>query len=186
MKLTKLLFAALIIFTSTSIFAQDTETDSHNVTITIPEVALLDLETDTSKTVTLAGTHSNEAGDPINFDNATDDSIWLNYSSIVSSGKKRNVSVEITDGKVPGGLQLNVEASSSATGVGTLGTPAGSIKLSGKAQDLITGVGSSYTETGNEKGHKLTYTLSQNGSYGDLTHNVSGTILEITYTLTDD
>lgn len=184
MKLTKILFAALIIFTSTNTFAQDTETDSHNVTITIPEIALLDLESNTAKNITLIGEHSGEAGDPLDFSNATDDSIWLNYSSIVGSNKTRSVSVEITNGSVPEGLQLNVEASISATGNGDLGTPGDSITLSGTAQDLITGVGSAYTETGDEKGHKLTYTLSQNGDYGDLEIG-SGTTLTITYTLSD-
>lgn len=192
MKLSKLFFSALIVFTSANSFAQDTSADDndkfHTVTIGIPEIALLDLEAPSNNTaISLAGTHSGEAGDPISFDTATDSSLWLNYSSIVSSSSKRSVTVAITGGSVPGGLDLNVLASNCITGDGTIGTPTSKLTLTTSAQDIITNVGSAYTETGISKGHNLTYSLSQKvgaTEYANL--KVDSTILTITYTLGDD
>ena len=48
-------------------------------------------------------------------DNAVDKSLWLNYTSIVnknssSKDNNRNVAVKISNGTVPGGLNLNVQA----------------------------------------------------------------------------
>lgn len=191
MNLSKLFFAALIIFTSTATFAQgDTETDAHNLTITIPEVALLDLEAPADDTsVSLVGTHSTEAGDPVAF-NATNNSIWLNYSSIIGSTTKRNITVKITNGDVPNGLSLKVQAGSANTslGNGDFGTPATAAVTLNKTDDtqIISNVGSVYTGTGVNKGHNLTYSLDQSGSYADLKHNGAGETLTITYTLSDD
>ena len=191
MKLSKLLFAALIIFSSSATFAQgDTETDAHNLTITIPEVALLDLEAPSNNTnVSLVGTHSTEAGDPVAF-NATNNSIWLNYSSIIGGSAKRNITVKITNGDVPNGLSLKVKAgtANTALGKGDFGTPEAAAVVINKTDDtqIISNVGSVYTGTGINKGHNLTYTLEQNGSYADLKHNGAGETLTITYTLSDD
>jgi len=191
MKLSKLLFAALIIFSSSATFAQgDTETDAHNLTITIPEVALLDLEAPSNNTnVSLVGTHSTEAGDPVAF-NATNNSIWLNYSSIIGGSAKRNITVKITNGDVPNGLSLKVKAgtANTALGKGDFGTPEVAAVVINKTDDtqIISNVGSVYTGTGINKGHNLTYSLEQSGSYADLKHNGAGETLTITYTLSDD
>jgi len=191
MKLSKLLFAALIIFSSSATFAQgDTETDAHNLTITIPEVALLDLEAPSNNTnVSLVGTHSTEAGDPVAF-NATNNSIWLNYSSIIGGSAKRNITVKITNGDVPNGLSLKVKAgtANTALGKGDFGTPEVASVVINKTDDtqIISNVGSVYTGTGINKGHNLTYSLEQSGSYADLKHNGAGETLTITYTLSDD
>jgi len=191
MKLSKLLFAALIIFSSSATFAQgDTETDAHNLTITIPEVALLDLEAPSNNTnVSLVGTHSTEAGDPVAF-NATNNSIWLNYSSIIGGSAKRNITVKITNGDVPNGLSLKVKAgtANTALGKGDFGTPEAAAVVINKTDDtqIISNVGSVYTGTGINKGHNLTYSLEQSGSYADLKHNGAGETLTITYTLSDD
>ena len=52
MKLQNLFIATALLFATTVINAQDKEKDSHTVTIGIPEVALLDLES-TAKTNTI-------------------------------------------------------------------------------------------------------------------------------------
>ena len=186
MKLSKLFFAALIVFTSTTSFAQDTETDSHEITIGISEVALLDLEA-ADKNITLNSTAPTEAGLATNFD-VTDSSIWLNYSSIVGSGNSRNIKVKISNGTVPSGLQLTVEAGNDAgNGAGTKGSPvSAAVVLNATDADIITGVGSAYTGNGVNNGHNLTYKLSQSGDYSTLDYDNNGTVLTITYTLTDD
>ena len=191
MKLSKLLFAALILFTSTATFAQgDTKTDAHNLTIKIPEIALLDLEAPANDTrVSLVGTHSTEAGDPVEF-NATNNSIWLNYSSIIGTDTKRNITVKITGGDLPSGLSLKVKAGSAdvSLGKGDFGTSTNTDLVLNKTDDteIISNVGSVYTGTGVDKGHNLTYSLEQTGSYADLRHNGDGETLTITYTLSDD
>lgn len=163
----------------------DNNTANHNVAITIPEVALLDIETSASKNITLKATHSAEAGDPISFNGVTNSDLWLNYSSIVSTtNTSRKITAQLT-GTVPAGVQLKVVAGSSVTGGGTRGTAVASgVTLTSTPQDLITGIGSSYTENGSEKGHQLTYSLSlvDASSYGNLRFDQSNQV-EVTYTI---
>ncbi len=193
MKLQKLFFAAVIVLSANAAFAQsDTNIDSHLVTINIPEVALLDLESATGTTITLEGTVPTEAGDPMTFEDATakDATIWINYSSIVGSSEPaRNVSVQITVGAVPAGLKLTAIASAYAgNGAGTMGGASAELTLSGDSQDIITGVGSAYTGDGATNGHLLTYQLGYETDaatdYAGLDFDDSAD-LTITYTLSD-
>ena len=179
------LAAFLTLAISNNLFAQDTNAGSHTVTISIPEVAILDLEGGSS--ITLAPTPPSEAGNAFDFTSATDNSIWVNYSSIVASGKQRTVTAEISAGTVPTGLLLKVIAGSySGSGKGTLGTPGAQITLSGTAQAIISNIGSCYTGTGASSGHQLTYNLVLN-SVNDYDKLVQGsTPVTVTYTITDD
>jgi hypothetical protein len=189
----KLSFAALAIIGLglQSSFAQtDTKTDNHTVGITIPEVALLDLELSTSKDITMAFTapSPSEAGNPI-VAPANNTSLWLNYSSIVEAtgaDVARKVTVK-TSATIPG-VSIKVTAGADAgAGAGTKGTVvAGGVTLTTSDQDLITGVGSCWTDTGTSKGHQLTYALSLTSAatYGSL---VAGTTtVTVTYTLSAD
>lgn len=186
MKGPKILLTAVLLLIASATFAQDTNVDSHTVTIGIPQVALLDLESATELAVTLDGTAPTEAGEKVVF-NASNNDLWINYTSIKSTANpSRGISVQITDGTVPAGLQLTVEAASySGSGAGTTGTSAGSIKLSSSAQNLITGIGSAYTGNGTSNGHNLTYSLTQVGEYADLDFDNSSSLI-ITYTLSDN
>lgn len=181
----------LVVFSNQSLLAQDTNIDAHDVTINIPEVALLDIEPAASTAITLAPAAPTEAGDPIDFSGATDNSLWINYSSIVGSTTEptRKVTVAITSGTVPGGMLLKVQAGADAgNGDGTVGSAAGQLTLSGSAQDLVTGIGSCYTNTPENNGHQLTYVLELDGtggSYANLDFD-DATTLTITYTLTDN
>lgn len=175
-----------------AIFAQDSNEASHTISINIPEIALLDLESAKGTAISLNGTAPTEAGEKVVF-NAINNDIWINYSSIVGSSTEptRKIVVQITDGSVPDGLELTVIAGNDAgQGDGTMGKPTRkSIVLSTKkARKIIDGVGSAYTGNGPNKGHNLTYTLSQSskkGSYASLDFNQSESI-SITYTLTDN
>ncbi|NND05999.1 MAG: hypothetical protein HKN87_06450 [Saprospiraceae bacterium] len=170
--------------------AQDDQDDVHNVNIAVPEVALLDIESNGSKDITLGPDVPTEAGEALDFSNETNSDLWINYSSIVGSKSdpRRDVTVQITSGEVPSSMLLSVEASADAgAGDGMMGTPGTSITLNAKAQDIITGVGSAYTGNGPSKGHLLTYKLSldpKKGSYASLDFDQANT-LGITYTLTD-
>lgn len=170
-------------------YSQINNIDAHDVTINIPEVALLDIEPNGS-TITLGPVAPTEEGDPIDFSGATDNTLWMNYSSIVGSttDPDRDVTVQITNGVVPGGMLLKVNAAGDANnGEGTVGTPTGTVTLSGTAQNIIEGVGSCYTNDGINNGHQLTYVLEQDGalgSYSNLDFD-DATTLTITYTLTE-
>ena len=175
---------------STTLLAQDTNNATHDVVIQIPEVALLDLESDTGDAITLGPTAPTEAGEAVTFP-AQDNSIWLNYSSIVGSLSEpsRNISVQITTGVTPAGTILSVTAGTDAGGGdGNVGSPVEEVVLSNEVQDIITNIGSSYTGDGVNKGHNLLYSLNlspEAGSYALLDFDNSEAI-EITYTLSDN
>ena len=174
----------LFLTSAATIFAQDTNTDSHDISISIPELALLDLEGGPS--VSLSPALPTEAGDAFDFSGATDNSTWANYSSIVASGTARRVTAAITAGAVPAGLALKVTAGSySGSGKGALGASAGQITLSSTAQDVVTGIGSSYTGNGVSNGHNLAYALELTSAddYDQLVQ--TNATVTITYTLTD-
>lgn len=192
MNLKKLFFAAVIVLSANVSFAQDTKIASHLVTITVPQIALLDLEVASGTTdVTLAGTAPSEAGLPMTFGTAaTNATIWMNYSSIVKGSLLRNVSVAITNGTVPSGLKLTVEASAaSSDGKGTLGTASSELTITNVGQSIVTGIGSSYTGNLATKGRSLTYKLNyatdEATDYAALRFVDLAAPLTITYTLTD-
>ena len=107
--------------------AQDDADDAHTVAISIPEVAILDLEGSTS--VSLAVEAPTEAGASVDFSNATNNAVWINYSSIVGTSEtSRTVSAKISNSLVPSGMLLKVTAASDAgSGDGTVGTAAAQI-----------------------------------------------------------
>lgn len=189
----KIKFITTILITgmvSMSSFGQDDNTAIQNVMISVPEVALLDLESASGTTIQLSPEAPQEAGMAVDFSDQTNTGIWINYSSIVNSRTEpgRNITVQITSGSVPQGMVLNVAAGQDAgLGDGRMGKSTGSIQLTNKAQNIITGVGSAYTGNGVAKGHQLTYALSLDnvkGAYASLDFNQSNTVA-ITYTLTD-
>ena len=176
----------LLIFTGLkNTHAQDDKSSGHTVTISIPEVALLDLEG--SKSISLAPKAPTEAGEGFDFTDAEDNSVWINYSSVVGKHKYRTVTVEITEGHVPEGLILQATASNDAgNGKGNMGKSSGRIILSNSPQKIIYNVGSCFTGNGIKSGHNLNYKLDieSDADYAKLTN--TETDLTITYTLTDD
>jgi len=170
--------------------AQDNNYASHNVNINIPEVAVLDLESFSGTTINLSPQAPSEAGKSIDFSSARDNSIWLNYSSVVGSMTEpsRNVTVQITSGSVPNGVNLTLQSSTDAgRGEGTMGTPiANSLVLDNSPQNIIKDIGSAYTGDGVYSGHNLTYKLNKKpGEFGQLDFDQNNSIT-ISYTLTDN
>lgn len=189
----KIKFIAIILITgmvAMNSFGQDDNTAIQNVVVSVPEVALLDLESASGTTLQLSPEAPQEAGMAVDFSNQTKAGIWINYSSIVNSRTEpgRNITVQITSGSVPQGMTLSVVAGQDAgMGDGQMGKAAGNINLTNKSQNIITGVGSAYTGNGVAKGHQLTYSLSlenAKGAYASLDFDQSNSVA-ITYTLTD-
>ncbi|CAA7390428.1 hypothetical protein [Chryseobacterium fistulae] len=181
-------FAALAI--SASLSAQDTNTDNHTITISIPEVALVDIEPAASKNITLGFTAPTEAGNPVT-PTTSNTTLWLNYSSIKSvADPTRNVSVKV-NAVIPG-IDINVTAASATgSGAGTLGTPSAQLTLSASDQTIVSGIGSAYTGNGANNGHNLTYALAAGSGpggiadYADLQATLS-TVATVTYTISDN
>jgi len=183
--------AVLLIGSAFTLKAQDTNTDAHEVSINIPEVAILDIESTTSTSFILAPEKPTEAGLALDFTDAKNSDLWLNYSSIVGSKTqaKRTIDVKVEDGSaIPDGLLLKVSATEDeGNGDGVVGKPVGEITLSNTAQDFITGIGSCYTGSPAKNGHQLTYVLelnSEEGSYGKIDFDQS-TSLKVVYTITE-
>lgn len=181
------LFAAAI---SGNLKAQDTNTDNHTITISIPEVALVDIEPAATKNITLGFSAPTEAGNPI-LPSAANTTLWLNYSSIKSvADPTRNVSVKV-NAIIPG-VDIHVTAAAATgSGAGTLGTSAGLLTLSAADQTIISGIGSAYTGNGTNNGHNLTYALAAGSgpggvaAYADLQATAT-TVATVTYTISDN
>ena len=170
--------------------AQDDADDSHTVAISIPEVAILDLEGKGGTVVSLSVEAPTEAGEAVDFSNAKNEDVWINYSSIVGKSEtSRTVAAKISTNSVPDGMLLKVTAVKDAgNGDGTMGTSAGEITLNATDQKVITGIGSCYTADGPGNGHKLQYSLELDptaGSYAKIDFD-QDTKLEITYTISNN
>jgi hypothetical protein len=169
----------------------DDQDDVHDVVISIPEVALVDLEAASGTSINLGPAAPTEAGLPLDFSGQTNSDIWLNYSSIKSTANDptRDITAAITSGVLPAGMALDVTAAADAgNGDGLMGSSAGAVTLTGSAQDVITGIGSAYTGDGVNNGHNLTYALSlaaAAGSYAALDAD-DATTIQITYTISDN
>jgi hypothetical protein len=165
----------------------DDNTATHTVAINIPTVALVDVEDADGEatTINLAPDISAlEAGEAVDFSTANDNSLWLNYTSVVASEQTRNITASIS-GTLPSGISLKLQAGGISTGNGARGNSAGQITLSENGQNVVTDIGSAYTESGENKGHQLTYVLDMNNnSYAGLiaadNYNVT-----VTYTITE-
>ena len=172
----------------------DQGTARHNVSINIPTVALVDVESvngGEADVINLSPTVSSlEAGEAVDFGTATNSDLWLNYTSIVEgngNNSQRDITVELdNENKLPEGVSLLVSAAGITSGKGEKGSPVeGKVVIGKTAKDLITGIGSCYTETGASKGHQLTYELSMdNDKYADLMADTYD--VQITFTITGE
>ena len=188
-KLLTLQIAGVIFFIgSTHVSAQTNQSASHNISIVIPEVALLDLESSSTSSFTTGPSVPSEAGDALDFTEAVNDQLWVYSSVIGSSEPERRVSAFI-EGTIPEGVVVSVVASPySGEGKGKTGIPSGKVILSNTPQDIITNIGSCYTGDGIHNGHQLTYTVELDktaGSYAKLNFDESTTV-SVTYTLSDN
>jgi hypothetical protein len=187
-KVTFLLAAILVFGVSNIVKAQDTEAAQHIVGFTVPNFAILDIEsTGSSNNITLVLTEAElEAGNEFNFAAASDNSLWLNYTALAEKNKTRTVTVQIDEPISGIDLKLQVAAYSGkeGEGKGELGAPTntGAVVLSQAAQTIINGIGSCYTGNGVDKGHNLTYTMAAN-DYSKI--EAGKKEVTVTYTITE-
>lgn len=175
---------------SAHVNAQDTNKDDHTITISIPEVAIVDIEPAATKNITLGFIAPTEAGQPI-LPSASNTTLWLNYSSIKSvADPTRNVTVKL-DAIIPG-IDIHVTAAAATgAGAGKLGTPSAQLTLSAVDQTIVSEIGSAYTGNGASNGHNLTYALAAGSgpggvaAYADLQATAT-TVAKVTYTISDN
>ncbi len=156
------------------------QTTSSTVTVSIPEIALLDIETTGGGNITFNVAGPAEAGDGLVFTSNT--SCWLNFTSCVTATGNRKIVAQISNGILPAGLSLSVQVSSvNISGAGVCGNPSGTVNLDATAKNLVTGIGGCYTGDGPGSGLRLTYNLTCT-TYSDLRSGSYGP-LELTYTI---
>ncbi len=189
----KLILALLFITTAfNSLLAQDTEIGSHILTVSIPEVAILDVEsTEASTSITIGPTAPTEAGEALDFSTVTNNALWLNYSSIknTSTGDAARTISVVATGTMPTGMTLSLTVADPAgSGGGALGSVIGggsAFTLGGGTQNIIQSIGSCYTGNLANNGHQLTYGLAMdNSDYAAL--DAVDTDITVTYTLSDN
>lgn len=182
------IIALAMIMTTDGLFAQtSSDDDSHQLTIKIPEVALIGIVPE-SNSITLEATAPTVPGDPIELDDDNED-LWLNYSSIVpgNAGNRRTITAEL-DAAVPGiDIKVNAQGFSATTSNdnrGITGGSAGEITLGTTGLDVVNGIGSSFTSKGVNNGHQLKYSFSlKDGDYGAIFAEDHEII--VTYTITE-
>ena len=187
MKKLSLIIATFFVVSGIVKAQPDSNSASHTVGINISNLAILDIETmGVSNDINFNITSPTEAGEGISYTGIKNDSLWLNYSSIVSAGKTRSVSATIS-GTLPGGTTISVAAADPVSnyGKGKKGTANTTPQvLTSNGIKVIDGIGSCYTGDGAGRGSNLTYTLNLDESNYDALYDGSYSAT-ITYTISD-
>ncbi len=175
----------LLLIGSASDHVNGQVTGQINASVTIPELTRIDLEPDVASLM-LSLDSPLEAGQPtITGVSASNNSRWINYTcALAPGGSVKKIYVQLTNGIVPPGTRLTVQASSySGGGAGVMGSATGVIILGNIAQILVNNIGAGFTGNGINNGHRLTYQLSVT-DFSKLNFSSSGT-LQIAYTISD-
>ncbi len=86
-----------------------------------------------------------------------DDSQWLNYTTLVDAADPTiSISVEIANGRIPEGMELQIEASNYRGKTrGKAGIPTRKVSVSHMPRVLIDNIGTCYTGSGRYEGHQI-------------------------------
>lgn len=162
-----------------------TDTATHDITITVDEVAMLALDDNSALSFTVSAPAV--AGDPFVVTEPGDVTKYLQFTSIVTATTTRKITAQLGTA-LPAGIFINVAATDAAGGCGTLGTAVASTALSTTDADVVAGIGSGYTgSAADSDGVQLVYSISaiNCGDAGTVFEN-PGTTVTVTYTLTED
>lgn len=176
----------LFLFLSFTAYSQDVASADHNITISVDEVFIMDIESSGSIDIDMGLTSPDEAGAPM--ESTPNSSLWINYTSVLEDvgSESRNITAQ-TSAATPGYILKVIAAADAGNGEGTTGTPTGEVTLSNTmAQNIIESIGSAYTGDGASNGHNLTYTLESQGT-GDFSNlqASTGQTITVTYTITN-
>ncbi len=167
----------------------DRNTATHNVSIEIPTIALIDVEAADGEASTInlvPDVSSLEAGEAVDFETASNSDLWLNYSSIVQGGNPRTISVSI-NGNLPSNLGLYLTTGNyDGNGKGKTGQVSNSApqELSSNSKNIIHDIKSCYTGNGINNGHNLKYSLKVKDQNNYQNINAGSYDVTVTYTIT--
>lgn len=185
----KIAFAFLAVLGLNTAMAQENNDDTHDLTIVIPEVALLDIESSTSKNFTMEFTAPTEAGLPI-VQPTINSSIWLNVSSIVLPSETRIVTAKLSQNLTNGAI---LSVFNMMFPMGSVGNPGFGMMipqpngLSTADSPIISNVTSGYTGDGVGSGFQLFYTAAVSPSpNGYSLLKASNETVTVTFTLSDN
>ncbi len=182
----KILTIITALFLTANFAIADNETATHQVSITVPAVSLVDIEgPGENNSINLVFTAPTEAGLALDAP-APNTDLWLNLTSTAkSTSGGKSVGASITAGTLPDGITLKLKVDNATTGSGNKGTAGNEITLSGTSQPVITAIKSGFTGNGVNNGFQLTYTLDfDDEDYATLYNDI--TPLTITYTMTGE
>lgn len=153
------IYLFLLIFISLKAFPQ-WEEGRINVVFSVPEIALIDIESHSTGLIHFTITSTGVSGEIPRIAENTGEQLWINYSSAMSQpNRSRTIVAEILQ-PLPDGLSMFLEASAyRGTGNGRLGTTSGKINLSRLPQPIISGMGNCYTGDGINNGHSLAFSI---------------------------
>lgn len=185
LKQVKILFVTALLLVAAAASAQ-WEEGQINVLFSVPEIALVDIEPSINNSVHFTVVPSAESGNSPEVQETVDQPLWINYSSSMSgTGNSRKIVAEISNGRLPAGVELFLEASDySGNGDGNTGYPLGKVSLNTQPKPIITGIGNCYTGNGSNNGHALTFSLNI-ANYAEIRANQE-TEFTILYTITDN
>lgn len=175
----------ILMFFSLNTFAQ-WGTGELNISFTLPEIALIDIEPGVNNDINFVVNQATESGDSPSIEQTTNSELWINYSSSLRTEQNsRKIMAEISQGTVPNGIRVFLQASSYAgAGGGQLGNPAGRVRLATSPKPIISNIGNAFTGDGINNGHRLTFSLDiSNYSKIVSNDNASFTVL---YTITEN
>ena len=167
----------------------DKNTATHNVSIEIPTIAIIDVEAADGEASTInlvPNISSLEAGEAVDFETASNSDLWLNYSSIVQGGNPRTISASIS-GNLPNNLGLYLTIGNyDGNGKGKTGLVANSApqELTINSKNIIHDIKSCYTGNGINNGHNLKYALKVKDGNNYQNINAGSYDVTITYTIT--
>ena len=155
---------------------------AHNNYITLPEIALLDIEPNTNAVILEFEAPANPGQQLVAVEGS---SKWINYTATQSiGGSYKEITAQISSNVKFPGLSIQLVVSKyQGNGKGDFGDPVGRINLSTIAQTIIKGIGGCYTRSGNKQGHQIDYS-AEITDYS-LFEVPQSTSMEIIYTLTN-
>jgi hypothetical protein len=188
MKKVKLNIPVFVLFLSlfSNLAFSQWEEGQISVHLSIPEIALVDIEPGANNSIDFSIIPSAESGNSSIAYESSNESLWINYSSALANQQNtRKIVAEISQGVLPKGILLYLQASHySGSGEGKLGHSSGKIKLANQPKPIITNIGSCYTGDGINNGHLLTFSIEiKNYSKVYATEESDFNIL---YTITDN
>ncbi len=153
-------YLLLITFLAITITITGQSSQGHSVAVSVPKVALINIEGAGSNGIVFIANGPAQAGHSVSFTNSEVSGVWLNYSSTIGRDKPKQKVLATLSGNIPKAISLYVEAGNYlGGGKGLMGQTTGMQVLSETPVEIISQIGNCFTGKGINNGHLLTYTI---------------------------